>query len=463
MGAAARSFICILFLTTFNTTSHSDQSIRAGVWRDDGGPLSGFTRDILQQVADNNGWQLIYDAAGNSELLEKLAEKQIDLLLNVPYTKDFKDRFLFNDQFLINDWAELYTATNSSLESLVDLGGKRIGVVESGPYTAALRKLLLDFHLDLELIPFATFSESAQAVEMGTVDAAVLSRVFSLNGAARFDIEKLPFEFSPYEVRFAAADDTQRKNLGAIDSFLAQAKQDGSSFYYAAFDKWFPKDRGYHPPAYIFWLLTLFATTLLGFFSGRLFLYRKEQKRTSELVEHAKKLEQENSEHESLRRQLHQLAYYDEITSLPNRLFFTEQLHAALIEEQNIACVALVDLDRFKSFNDTLGHEAGNALLRLVAKRISASLPENVLLARYGGDEFALLVIEEPFRECVDIARGVVSALQDPITELGSELYVTASIGLKRGEATPGAFTTWMSANASLPAWNWKQVCAGLW
>ena len=156
--------------------------------------------------------------------------------------------------------------------------GRRIGVVESGPYTAALRNLLLDFHLDPELIPFASFSESAQAVESGEVDAAVLSRVFSLNGADRFNIEKLPFEFSPHEVRFAAADNTQWRNLGAIDSFLAQAKQDGSSFYYAAFNKWFPEDRGYHPPAYIFWLLILFATTLLGFLSGRFFLHRKEQK-----------------------------------------------------------------------------------------------------------------------------------------------------------------------------------------
>ena len=139
-----------------------------------------------------------------------------------------------------------------------------------------------------------------------------------------------------------------------------------------------------------------------------------------------------------MRKQLHQLAYYDEITSLPNRLFFTERLHASLMEEQNIACVALVDLDRFKSFNDTLGHESGNALLRLVAKRISASLPENVLLARYGGDEFALLIIEEPIQKCVDTARGVVNALRDPITELGSELYVTASIGLSHCPSEAG-------------------------
>ena len=123
------------------------------------------------------------------------------------------------------------------------------------------------------MILFASDPEIALATETGEVDAGVLSRVFSLNGAARFDIDKLPFAFSPYEVRFAAADNTQQRTLAAIDSFLGQAKQDGSSFYYAAFDKWFPQDRDYHPPAYLFWVLMLLLTTLLGFMFGR-FFYR---------------------------------------------------------------------------------------------------------------------------------------------------------------------------------------------
>lgn len=229
-----------------------DQSIRVGVWRDDGGPLSGFARDILQQVADNKGWQLKYETTSGSELLEKLALNQIDLLLNVPYTKEYKDRLSFNDQSLINNWGEFYTTANSSLESLMDLGGKRIGVMESSPDVTVLKDLLSSFHPDPDLILFASDPEIALAAETGEVDAGVLSRVFSLNGAARFDIDKLPFAFSPYEVRFAAADNTQQRTLAAIDSFLGQAKQDGSSFYYAAFDKWFPQDRDYHPPAYLF-------------------------------------------------------------------------------------------------------------------------------------------------------------------------------------------------------------------
>ena len=144
-AAAARSLLFIVLLATLNTTSYSDQSIRVGVWRDDGGPLSGFARDILQQVADNKGWQLNYETTSSSELLEKLALNQIDLLLNVPYSKEYKDRFSFNDQYLINNWGEFYTAANSSLESLMDLGGKRIGVMESSPYVTALQDLLSSF------------------------------------------------------------------------------------------------------------------------------------------------------------------------------------------------------------------------------------------------------------------------------------------------------------------------------
>ena len=123
---------------------------------------------------------------------------------------------------------------------------------------------------------------------------------------------------------------------------------------------------------------------------------------------------------------------------LPNRLLFNERLHGTLINEKGIVSVAIIDLDRFKNFNDTLGHESGNALLRLVSKRIFLSLPTGTMLARYGGDEFAILITGTRPEECVVIAERVLLALKEPITELGNELYVTASIGLSHYPSEAG-------------------------
>ena len=187
------------------------------------------------------------------------------------------------------------------------------------------------------------------------------------------------------------------------------------------------------------WIMGMILVALGGILLGRFMEKRTARTQVGEQLEYMRELEQENSEHVRSRQQLHQLAYYDEITSLPNRLFFTEKLHASLMGESNIVCVAMVDLDRFKSFNDTLGHEAGNALLRLVARRIANALPnENVLLARYGGDEFALLITGRPPGECISTIEHVVHSLNEPITELGSELYVTASIGVSHYPSEAG-------------------------
>lgn len=168
----------------------------------------------------------------------------------------------------------------------------------------------------------------------------------------------------------------------------------------------------------------------IGAVAGVAWQRKRMQQKTQQIVDRTKKLEIELLEHSSAKDQLHQLAYYDEITSLPNRLLFNERLHGTLIDAEGIVGVAIVDLDRFKNFNDTLGHESGNALLRLVSKRISLSLPSGTLLARYGGDEFAILITGVRPEECVLIAERILLSLKEPITELGTEIYVTASIGL---------------------------------
>ena len=190
--------------------------------------------------------------------------------------------------------------------------------------------------------------------------------------------------------------------------------------------------------AFLVWGVTLAAALLIGLFIGTNLQRKRVNRQTRQMVDHAKQLEQKILEQNSSRRQLHQLAYYDEITSLPNRLLFNERLHETLMDEKGIVSVAILDLDRFKNFNDTMGHENGNALLRLVGKRISTALPENTLLARYGGDEFAILAIGKQPEECVSIAENVVFSLKEPVVLLGSEHYVTASIGLSHypSEAT---------------------------
>ena len=144
--------------------------------------------------------------------------------------------------------------------------------------------------------------------------------------------------------------------------------------------------------------------------------------------------------------QIRRLAYYDPLTGLPNRLLFTEQLHLAIHHaERNHQQVAImfVDLDHFKRVNDTLGHGAGDELLRVVSGRLSASLRshdavgrldaelEGSSIARLGGDEFIVMLsgMHRP-SDAASVARRLVDALAEPVVVGGTEIFIGSSVGI---------------------------------
>jgi diguanylate cyclase (GGDEF)-like protein/PAS domain S-box-containing protein len=128
------------------------------------------------------------------------------------------------------------------------------------------------------------------------------------------------------------------------------------------------------------------------------------------------------------------LATHDGLTGLPNRVMFTELLALATETARRYKrefAVLFVDLDRFKVINDTLGHEAGDVLLREIAARLKDCVRASDVVARLGGDEFVVLLQEVTSETQVGtIARSILSAAMKPVVILGHECRVTASIGV---------------------------------
>lgn len=137
----------------------------------------------------------------------------------------------------------------------------------------------------------------------------------------------------------------------------------------------------------------------------------------------------------TIQNELHQKALYDPVTSLPNRLLFIDRLESLTVSiprngPENVG-VMLLDLDGFKAVNDILGHVAGDRLLHVVGERLRHCLRAQDTVARMGGDEFALLLPD--VRQAVDlstVARKIIAAIAAPINLEGSELFLTASIGI---------------------------------
>jgi diguanylate cyclase (GGDEF)-like protein len=158
--------------------------------------------------------------------------------------------------------------------------------------------------------------------------------------------------------------------------------------------------------------------TALGRSSWRLAANRKEVYKGQ--VEHA--------------RQVEHLAYHDRLTGLANRYLFTKLLHGAIEQarrHQRTLAVLFLDLDGFKHINDTLGHDAGDQLLREVARRLEACLRAGDVVARLGGDEFVVLLPElNDGAYAATVAQKIISSIAKPFVLAAQNFRVTGSLGI---------------------------------
>lgn len=132
--------------------------------------------------------------------------------------------------------------------------------------------------------------------------------------------------------------------------------------------------------------------------------------------------------------QVEALAYHDALTGLPNRALLTDRLNRAIVQASRDSmrvAVLLLDLDRFKEINDGFGHAAGDRLLVEVARRLSAAVREADTVARYGGDEFVVMLPRvEGGRSVGRVARKLRERLALPVSIDGVAMRIDASIGI---------------------------------
>jgi diguanylate cyclase (GGDEF)-like protein len=152
------------------------------------------------------------------------------------------------------------------------------------------------------------------------------------------------------------------------------------------------------------------------------------------IVDRETSLRRELAERSQAQRRLDELAHYDSVTKLPNRHFFLRQLERVLLESAkagSAGALLLIDLNKLKQVNDTLGHDAGDSLLRQFAKRLSVNLRDNDVLCRLGGDQFALILAEiSGESHLVTVANKLLAVVRQPVILGERELSVSSSIGI---------------------------------
>lgn len=202
-------------------------------------------------------------------------------------------------------------------------------------------------------------------------------------------------------------------------------------------------DSGRHPPQ--FYADAIRSLRREGRWEGELWIRRRNGElipsyvvvndlRSGDTVEHEVAVITDIRPHKEVEARLTHLALHDPLTNLANRtLLHTrlgEALHRAREAGRRVA-VLFIDLDDFKTVNDTLGHDVGDGVLTGVAARLGATVGPDETLARHGGDEFVLLADECQTRDCaLRVVRRILDALASPFRVADREIFVSASIGI---------------------------------
>lgn len=139
------------------------------------------------------------------------------------------------------------------------------------------------------------------------------------------------------------------------------------------------------------------------------------------------------SQLDQARVSLQQVAHFDALTNLINRRGFNQIFAERLMEQklaQGMLAVMFLDIDHFKRINDSLGHDAGDELLKVIAERIRSATRANDVVARFGGDEFCILIALHNTDEALNLAQRVMQKMKEPIALSGRRMVMTTSIGI---------------------------------
>ncbi|MCG7342960.1 EAL domain-containing protein [Sporosarcina sp. ACRSL] len=140
------------------------------------------------------------------------------------------------------------------------------------------------------------------------------------------------------------------------------------------------------------------------------------------------------SERKDAEKAVYQLAFHDSLTKLPNRRSLMNELRNEIVNRKlskSPFYVLFLDLDNFKQINDHWGHEAGDIVLKAAAKRICSVIRSTDIAARFGGDEFVIILKDvQDEKDVITIVEAIVDQIQNPINEIGQDVKLTCSIGV---------------------------------
>ncbi len=423
--------------TTIFADDHSNTSnklIRVGVlpnppiaFKNKNGKWRGISIDVIDEIADKNNWTIKYVQGSYTDHLKNFEDNSIDIISMMAYSQKRAEKYIFTRNAIISNWGLVYSRSDEDIASLLDLNNKHLGVMKNNIHYKAFRKLAKKFELKFHITEYENFRDVLQAVQNKEIDAGVVNRLFGALNANKYDLIETSIIFNPINIHYAALNPENQEILNAIDKELVKFKADKSSIYFTAIRRWMHQSEPSQSYRWLSWLAGSLFSIIIIMSALTLILRRQVTLRTHEL-------QSEVDERREAERRLDELAYYDSLTKLPNRVSLLEHLQVALSRAQRnnkIIALLFIDIDRFKTVNDSLGHDAGDQLIVHVANRLQSCLRNEDSIHRFGGDEFvAILQDISDINYITQVANRMLSCLDTPITIESTEVFSSVCIGI---------------------------------
>jgi len=382
------------------------------------GEFSGINRDLLNLIGERAGVNFEYVAYDNWQLLyQSLLDNKVDMVASAKPSEQRKAQLLFSDSYWQMPWVILHPRHIGKQSSIRYFIGKELAIVKG---YQLINKLKEEYpHIRLRLVD--TVEEGLMAVQQGLADGfietiAATSQLLKRESMVTLMIsvvDEHDLEHSHFAVRKDWPQLQQIVNKG-IASISEEKIQD-------IYDLWFgiEIDTGFDKN------VVMRVAAQAGFIIFIIILV---------IMLWNRRLQVEISRSKALKIQMNHMATHDELTGLANRVLLKEQINSAIAfhqRQQLEMAVLFVDLDGFKSVNDSYGHDVGDELLVQLAQRLKLCVRKSDTVARFGGDEFVLVLTGLHHKsEAAFIADKVIHQAQMPFTLSAATVNIGCSIGI---------------------------------
>jgi len=247
------------------------------------GKLSGILGELLNDIAREEHWQLTPEPCNWQQCLELAQSGAIDLLPGVAFNASRAQSLDFHKRPSLFSWSQLYSRGDSTLDSLLDLKGLRIAVLDGSIQQSYLQDLLKSFGLAAELIGVPSLQQGFEKVVANQADAVVANQRFGDFHAPQYKLQSTPIMFQPAQLFYATRKGRNADLLAAIDNHLQGWQSAPDSYYYQTLQRWGGERPRLLVPASFWWGMAGLGFLLLIALGGALLLRRQVREKTRHL------------------------------------------------------------------------------------------------------------------------------------------------------------------------------------